>query len=111
MSNPTRRIVLAGVAGTLALGPLVWFAANVIAPAVLPAPAPLHLRLVPIPPVAGPAPTPAAPVPSAAADELDRGAPEPIAARWHLRPDGAVELPMEFRPAFPLSDNPTRSHP
>lgn len=95
MSASPKLITLVSIGATLALGPLIWLVATVVAPALLPRPEPKPLQLIPVRPRPSPPPTLEATILPADPSQSTHGTPEPIADRWRYRADGSLEFPLE----------------
>ena len=95
MSGSTRLITLVSIVATIALGPLLWLIATVLAPALLPKPESEPLQLIPVRP--RPSAPPTLEVTASSIDVASRrlDTPDPIAHRWRYRADGSLEFPLE----------------
>lgn len=95
MSSSTKLIALVGIVATIALGPLIWLIATVVAPALLPKPESEPLQLIPVRPQPS---TPSTVEVTAHPIDVSRtrlDTPDPIAHRWRYRADGSLEFPLE----------------
>lgn len=111
MSGSTKLITFLSIIGTLALGPLIWFIAVVLAPTLLPTPASEQMQLIPVRPAPSPPTELEASVRTADASLPYRSTPDPIPDRWRFRADGTLELPLESTSSPYSSHPPPRSQP
>jgi hypothetical protein len=111
VSGSTKLATFLSIIGTLALGPLIWFIAVVLAPALLPTPQPQQMQLIPVYPAPSPPTELQASVRTADARLPYRSTPEPIPDRWRFRADGTLEMLLESRSSTYSSHPPPRSQP
>lgn len=111
MSGSSKLTTLVSIVATLVLGPLIWFIATVVAPAVLPAPQSEQLQLIPLHTVPRAPAAIEAPARTSETIVPSHATPEPIADRWRYRSDGSLELPPENGSSSYSSSPFLRSHP